>query len=89
MSETTERPVRIVIGPRGWVWVGYYSREGEDVTLTSARCIRRWGTTQGLGELATGPTSQTTLDKAGTVRIPAALAITYDADAAGWAAALD
>ena len=47
--------VRLVIGQRGWVWVGYYRHENEVVTLTGARTIRRWGTTAGLGELVAGP----------------------------------
>lgn len=61
-------PVRIVILQRGWVVVGYWSQDGENVTITRAKIIRRWGTTQGLGELVSGPTDKTTLDPAGTVR---------------------
>lgn len=55
--------VRIVILQRGWVMVGYYSRDGENCRLTNASVIRNWGTTKGLGELAKdGPTSNTKLD---------------------------
>ena len=61
---------RIVIGQRGWVWVGRWSQDGETVTLTDAKTIRVWGTTKGLGELAvSGPTSKTMLDQTGTIRL--------------------
>lgn len=61
--------IKIAILQRGWVMVGYFSREGNDCTLTDASVIRVWGTTKGLGEIALGgPTSSTKLDKAGTVQ---------------------
>ena len=60
-------PVRIVILQRGWVVVGYWSQDGEDVTITQAQVIRTWGTTRGLGELVSGPTSSTKLDPTDTV----------------------
>lgn len=64
----TDSPVRILILQRGWVMVGYYVDDDNDrVTLKGARVIRKWGTTQGLGQLTTGPTSSTILDPAGTV----------------------
>ena len=62
-----DSPVRIVILQRGWVVVGYWSQDGEDVTITQAQVIRTWGTTRGLGELVSGPTSSTKLDPTGTV----------------------
>lgn len=43
--------VRIVIGQRGWVWVGRYAKTAGEVTLTDAAVIRVWGTTMGIGEL--------------------------------------
>ena len=57
--------VRIVILQRGWVMVGRWHRDGDDITLTDASVIRRWGTSKGLGELVNGPLSGTTLDQAG------------------------
>lgn len=54
---------KIVIGQRGWVFVGEHSMEGDDHVLTNASVIRRWGTSKGLGQLAAeGPTSTTVLD---------------------------
>ena len=60
---------RIIVADRGWVFVG----DCEDmpdgsVTIRNARNIRRWGTTAGLGQIVTGPTSQTQHDACGTVR---------------------
>lgn len=62
--------VRIVVGQRGWIHIGYYSKNGSTVILRSAQCVRRWGTTAGLGQLASdGPSSRTILDKVGTVEM--------------------
>lgn len=55
--------VRIVILQRGWVMVGRYSRAGTQCHLRDAAVVRVWGTTRGLGEIASGgPTSTTKLD---------------------------
>ena len=71
-STTSTTPSRqIVIGERGWVWVGDVRREGGDYILTNASVIRAWGTKNGLGELALkGKQSATILDPCGTVRVP-------------------
>ena len=62
---------QIVIGERGWVWVGDVSRQNGDYILTNASVIRVWGTKRGLGELATqGKQPGTVLDPCGTVRVP-------------------
>ena len=77
--------LRIVIGQRGWVWVGHYEENGDEVTLTNAQCIRRWGTTKGLGELVDGPTKDTVLDPVGTLRMHRlSIVATYDANADKW-----
>lgn len=55
---------KIVVLQRGWIVVGDFELNGNYVTLTNAKCIRKWGTSKGLGELAkNGPTSETTLDE--------------------------
>ncbi len=55
----------IVVLQRGWVVVGKYSREGTRCELSPAAVVRRWGTTNGLPELASnGPLSETKLEKA-------------------------
>jgi hypothetical protein len=61
--------VKIVVLQRGWVAVGRYVQTGEYVTLTNAAIIRRWGTTEGLPELAfKGPLPDTKLDESPEIR---------------------
>lgn len=64
-----KKDIRIVIAQRGWVFVGEYSRENNYVTLQNAKCIRRWGTEKGLGQLVDGPTGNTILDHTGKVEM--------------------
>lgn len=59
--------VRICILQRGWIYVGRFSRDGDMCKLENGRCIRYWGTTDGIGELRNGPTSKTKLDPPTTV----------------------
>ena len=63
----TNSPIKIVVLQRGWVIVGKWHREGNDCKLTDASVIRTWGTTKGLGEIISKPTTKTVLDKCGTV----------------------
>lgn len=56
--------VKIVILQRGWTMIGRFEREGNDCKLHNASVIRKWGTTQGIGELALkGKLADTILDK--------------------------
>ncbi len=57
----------IVVLTNRWVLAGYIEDEKEnELVLSKPVCIRRWGTTQGLGELARGgPTKETILDPYG------------------------
>jgi hypothetical protein len=57
--------IKIVILQRGHVAVGRFNRDGSDCVLKDASIIRVWGTTKGLGELRSGPTPKTVLDKCG------------------------
>ena len=79
---------QIIIAQRGWVFVGNVDRSGDDVTITDAHCVRKWGTTKGLGELAAnGPQSKTVLDKMGTVRLHAlAVVAAIDCEETKWIA---
>ena len=55
--------MKIVVINNGFVLVCRgYSQSPEGVALTKARCIRVWGTTEGLGQLVNGPTRGTVLD---------------------------
>ena len=79
---------QIVIAQRGWVFVGDVTTNGDNVTIENAQCIRRWGATRGLGEIAkNGPTASTKLDDFGTVRLHAlAVVATLDCEAGKWPA---
>ena len=56
--------VKIVILQRGWIMIGRFERNGNDCKLHNASVIRQWGTTAGLGELASeGAKPNTKLDK--------------------------
>ena len=59
----TEGDVVIAVLQRGWAAVGRYSQRGDLAQLCKASIVRRWGTTKGLGELASnGPLKDTKLD---------------------------
>lgn len=62
---------QIVIAQRGWVFVGDVTKEGDEIIVQNASCIRKWGTPgKGIGFLATdGPQPNTVLDACGTVTI--------------------
>jgi hypothetical protein len=56
--------IKIVVLQRGWVMVGRLERDGSECKLHNASVIRTWGTSKGLGEIASnGPLSGTKLDK--------------------------
>jgi len=66
-----EHGKQIVVLDRGFVYVGEVKTDGQWCTISGARCVRRWGTKKGLGELAaSGPLENTVLDPAGTVQAP-------------------
>jgi hypothetical protein len=68
---TTPNPLQIAVLDRGFVYVGRCAVADGFLTITDARCIRRWGTTNGLGQLAaSGPTAKTILDTAATIHAP-------------------
>lgn len=73
---------RIIVADRGWVFVGdCEDHDDGSVTIRNAKNIRRWGTTNGLAELANGPTSKTVVDAGGTVRCTPIIAISV---VSGW-----
>lgn len=82
--------IRILVLQRGWVYVGRYQCDDRTVRLTDARCIRFWGTTGGLAELATsGPTEKTKLESPVTVEAPLTSVInTIQCNASAWGSAL-
>lgn len=79
---------QIAVLERGFVYVGDVAREGDFIVISNASNVRRWGTQNGLGQLASqGPQPQTKLDPAGKVRAPMATLIhLIDCNAAVWPA---
>lgn len=60
---------KICVLERGWVLVGNLEKDGDEYLLVNAFVIRRWGTTNGLGELAMkGPLTETKLEKTPLIR---------------------
>lgn len=87
MTDLSTPTLRIAVLDRGFVYVGLCALDAGVLTITDARCIRRWGTTAGLGQLAlTGPTEKTVLDHAGTISAPlGAVMHLIDCKADSWA----
>ena len=54
--------MRIVVLTSGFVFVckSMDMQEGH-ITLHNARCVQKWGTDKGLGQLVSGPTKETVL----------------------------
>ena len=64
VNQDLKGDLKIVILQRGWIMIGRLTRTGSDCVLSNASTIRRWGTTNGLGELANeGIKKDTILDK--------------------------
>ena len=64
VKEEIKGDIKIVILQRGWIMIGKFERHGNDCKLHNASVIRQWGTTKGLGELASeGEKTNTKLDK--------------------------
>ena len=71
-AATTPQPRSIVVADRGHVWVGIMipDTDPEFFRIAEGRVIRRWGTTEGLNELAIkGPRPNTRLDAPATVLV--------------------
>ena len=79
---------QIIILQRGWVVVGDYSinKEKDECTLTNAQVIRKWGTSNGLGQLAqTGKLADTILEIASDMHFhPLTVVARIDVNEANW-----
>ena len=59
-AETPKK--QIVIAQRGWVFLGIVQKSGVNFVIKEASVVRSWGTTKGLGELASkGPIKDKTI----------------------------
>lgn len=68
-KRTAEHGLQIVVLQRGWVYVGEVTQVGDEYFIRNGACIRNWGTTRGLGEIASGgPTANTKLEPVPEVR---------------------
>lgn len=66
-----DRGLCIAVLDRGFVYVGHCRVQDGWMRIEGGRCVRRWGTTQGLGELAhAGPLPLTKLDAPASVAAP-------------------
>jgi hypothetical protein len=88
-DRTPETPtVAIIVADRGHVLVGRLSRHPDLAfhwRLEPGRIIRRWGTSEGLAQLARGPLESTVLDAPANVSVPfRAVLYILDAEAEGW-----
>jgi hypothetical protein len=71
VEKKNSSPLAIAVLDRGWVFVGRVTESPSALVLEHAACIRRWGTTKGIGQLALqGPHSGTVMDEAGNVTVP-------------------
>lgn len=84
----TNLTTQIAVLTQGFVYIGHCAIADGILVITDARNVRRWGTENGLGQLAiSGPTAKTVLDTAGTVRAPlSALVHLIDCADAAWPA---
>lgn len=78
--------MKICILERGWVLVGSLEKDGDEYLLLNGFVIRRWGTTEGLGELAIkGPLNETKLEKIPLVKFnKQQLIFTINCDESKW-----
>jgi hypothetical protein len=85
-AQSTSEGLCIVILDRGFVYVGDVTMSDQWCVITNAKNVRRWGTSQGLGELAAkGPQPETKLDMGGTIKAPSrALIGLIKCDVASW-----
>lgn len=68
-GESVDHGLCIAVLDRGFVYVGNVTTDDKFVIITDARNVRKWGTTNGLGQLAIeGPQPNTKLDNANVVK---------------------
>ena len=68
--EREELGQQIVVLDKGFVYVGDVSMNNQYVLIQNAKNLRRWGTTEGLGQLRNGPLPETKIDQCGTILAP-------------------
>ena len=78
--------IQIVVLQRGWVAIGRFSQTKEQCHLTNAYIIRVFGTSKGLGELASdGKLTNTKLDKCADIHFhELTVVLRMDVDESKW-----
>lgn len=78
--------IKIVVVDRGWIFIGNVFKGSCSTLIKNAYVIRRWGTSEGLGELCLkGKLENTILEKCLDVEIPLKSIIAYfDCDQDKW-----
>lgn len=89
-KEDDNGKIKIVVLQRGWVQIGRFYRKGMDCRLENAHIIRKWGTSEGLGQLAfEGKQEETIFDRAGTSTFDyLTVCFTLDCNEEKWKSAL-
>lgn len=75
---------QIVVVDNGFVHVGDCSLCDGLLSIDNCRNIRKYGTTQGLGQLISGPLKDTVADDCGTVLVPLARVVFFLRVVKGW-----
>ena len=75
---------QIVVIDNNFVHVGDCSIQEGLLCIDNAKNIRVWGTTEGLGQLISGPTKETKADDLGTVLVPVARVVFFLRVVKGW-----
>jgi hypothetical protein len=77
---------RLFVLTHGWVIVGRVEDVPESgwIHLASSAIVRRWGTTKGPGELASGPLSGTIYDRVPSPTQVPCTSVVWSCDVEGW-----
>ena len=75
----------IIAIDNGFVFVGDITVTKDSILVQHTKQLRKWGTTQGLGQITGGPTKETAADPVGVLIVPKArLIFALPASEAGW-----
>ena len=78
-------PIKIIVADRGFVFIGRVTETEDKIIIDDALNIRKWGTTEGVGQLRNGPLAETVLDPSGTVTLQKrAFLFSIECDASKW-----
>jgi hypothetical protein len=75
---------QIVVVDNGFVHVGDCSLNDGLLCIENAKNIRKYGTSQGLGQLVAGPMKETVADEMGTLLVPLARVVFFLRVVEGW-----